>query len=136
MKMVVNRASVFATCAFMALPLATNAMAFGTSKGTLDPADPKIAEKIAKQEGVEMVAHQLLVKFNSENAAAERQIIFKKYGGRELERVGSTPLFLVQFPEDSNILEIKGKLEHLEGISYAEPNLVMRTMPAQKKKAK
>lgn len=91
----------------------------------LDPTDPKVVEK----DGVEMVSHQLLVKFESENAALERGKVFKKFQGREVERVGSTPLFLVQFPQDSNILDIKSKLEHIEGVSYAEPNLVMRTMP-------
>lgn len=97
----------------------------GPKNKHIDPTDPKVVKK----DGVEMVAHQLLVKFASENAALERQKIFKRFGGRELERVGSTPLFLVQFPEDTDILAVKDLLEHVEGVSYAEPNLVMRTMP-------
>ncbi len=120
-------------CAFMALGVLSTAFAWGSKKNNLDPSDPKIAEKIAGKEDIEMVAHQLLVKFHSENAAASRQNIFKKFNGREIERVGSTPLFLVEFPEDSDIHDIKTKLEHHEGIRYAEPNLVMRTMPVQTK---
>ncbi|HVJ65085.1 MAG TPA: hypothetical protein VM901_07515 [Bdellovibrionota bacterium] len=121
------------SCALLALLGANFALAGGSKRGKLDPEDPKIAEKVAEREGVEMVAHQLLVKFKSENAAGERQKIFKELQGREIERVGSTPLFLVQFPEEVNINDVKTKLEHHEGISYAEPNLVMRTMPAKKK---
>lgn len=88
----------------------------------------------AKEEApVEMVSRQLLVKFKTENAALERTKVFKKFGGVEVERVGSTPLFLVQFAEDSDVLEIKSRLEHEEGVSYAEPNLVMRALPVKPK---
>lgn len=91
------------------------------------------SSEIVKKDGVEMVSHQLLVKFESENAALERQKIFKQFLGRELERVGTTPLFLVQFPEDTDIMAIKEKLERIAGISYAEPNVIMRAMPIPKK---
>ena len=117
--------------AFILVP--TQSMASGAGKSKLDPSDPKIADKIANKDGVEMIAHQLLIKFESENAAAQRQKIFKSFGGIEVERVGSTPLFLVQFSEETNIHEVKTKLEHLEGIQYAEPNLVMRALPAKPK---
>ena len=91
--------------------------------------DPMKKNDVIKNSvGAEMVAQQLLVKFDSENAALGRAKLFDEFSGKELERVGSTPLFLVQFSEEVDILEVKESIEHAPGVKYAEPNMVMRTM--------
>lgn len=72
-------------------------------------------------------AAQLLVAFQSEKAAEKRIELFQKYNLKEVERVGSTPLFLVNVPEGASLKELQNKLAAEVGVRYAEPNQRMRT---------
>ncbi len=70
---------------------------------------------------------QLLVAFKDAKAATKRAEIFKAAGGHEVEKVGSSELYLVAFPEGSDLKAAQDKLAKSEGVRYAEPNLIMRT---------
>ena len=73
------------------------------------------------------VEKQLLVAFTDDAAAQKRSDIFAKYKAKELQRVGSTHLYLIEIPNEKDLSQVQKSLSQTPGIKYAEPNLKMRT---------
>lgn len=83
------------------------------------------------EEELEYLPGQLLVAFKSKTAAKNREQLMKKYHGVQKTELAGGTLYLIQFPEDSNLKELSAKIESEEGVRYAEPNLMMRTFPGK-----
>lgn len=73
------------------------------------------------------VAGQLLVAFQDASASARRAGLFAKYGLTEIEKVGSSELYLVKLPAGADLADTQKRLTAEPGVRYAEPNAIMRT---------
>jgi hypothetical protein len=73
------------------------------------------------------VAGQLLVAFENTEASAKRAALFAKHGVKEVEKVGSSELWLVNLPAGAKLEDVQKAISSEPGVRYAEPNLVMRT---------
>ena len=69
---------------------------------------------------------QLLVAFKDESVAASRADVFKKFSAKEIEKVGSTPLYLIELPEGSDLKKTQAEIAKEPGVRYAEPNIKMK----------
>ena len=73
------------------------------------------------------VPGQLLVAFESDEVAAKRTELFAKYHAQELEKVGSSQLYLIQLPEGADLKSVQDAIRKEPGVRYAEPNGIMKT---------
>ena len=106
----------------LALTLATNlaclpADASASKKPITPPAAPKTGAQVERE---------YLVSFEPGVSADDRRALLEAQGLKELEKVGSSELYLVQFPEGGNAQATIEKLKHSPGVRYVEPNLKMR----------
>jgi hypothetical protein len=81
----------------------------------------------AQTKGLQMSSRELLVAFESQEAALGRAEIFAKHGVEEVEQVGSSPLYLVRTGETADFKATKEALAKEPGVRYAEANIQMRT---------
>ena len=73
------------------------------------------------------VPGQLLVAFESDEVAAKRADLFSKYHAKEIEKVGSSQLYLIQLPEGADLKSVQEAIRKEPGVRYAEPNGIMKT---------
>ncbi len=66
---------------------------------------------------------QILVSLEAKVTEDERQKIFKKFEVKEIEKVGSTALYLVEVKDKSLLSKTMEGLSKTPGVRYAEPNL-------------
>jgi hypothetical protein len=71
---------------------------------------------------------QLLVAFISNEAARDRQSIFEKYHAREIEKLGSTALYLIELPVGAKLKAVQQELAQEPGVKSVEPNIQFRIM--------
>ncbi len=76
-----------------------------------------------------MAKHEYLVAFQKSLAAAERSELFKNHNAVEVEKVGSTELYLVRLAEGSNPEVFVKALGSDPRVRYVEPNLMLQTFP-------
>ncbi|MBS1985240.1 MAG: hypothetical protein JST16_13805 [Bdellovibrionales bacterium] len=98
---------------FTSLP----ANASASKKPATAPTTPKTGAQVERE---------YLVSFEPGVNAEDRHALLAAQGLKELERVGSSELYLVQFPEGANAQATMEKLKHSPGVRYVEPNLKMR----------
>lgn len=73
------------------------------------------------------VPGQYLISFEATVTAAERAELFKKWNVKELEKVGSTPLYLIDVPAKADATATLRGLRAAPGVRYVEANLKMQT---------
>jgi hypothetical protein len=73
------------------------------------------------------VPGEYLISFEATVSDASRVELFKKWGVKELEKVGSTPLYLIEVSEKSDVQKILAGLRATPGVRYVEANLKMHT---------
>jgi hypothetical protein len=71
------------------------------------------------------VPGQYLISFEASVSDASRSSIFKKWAVTELDKVGSTPLYLIEVPEGKDTDKIISGLRSSPGVRYIEPNFTM-----------
>jgi hypothetical protein len=102
----------------------SEALSSGASqKGAMNDTNKSEAQKAPR------VAGQYLISFEAGTAEEQRAELFKKLGVKEIEKVGSSPLYLIEIPPDpaSELENILQKLRNSKGVRYVEPNFVMST---------
>ncbi len=72
------------------------------------------------------IDRQLLVAFKDEKEAAKRAEIFKKHDLKELQKVGTSPLYLVETKAGVDIKKLQKTIGAEPGVRYAEPNMRMK----------
>jgi hypothetical protein len=71
------------------------------------------------------VPNQYLISFTKESTSQERDALLGAVGAQMIEKVGSTPLFLIEISKDVDAtLE---KLRKNPSVRYVEPNFTMST---------
>lgn len=71
------------------------------------------------------VPHQYLISFTQESTSAERDALLGAVGAQMIDKVGSTPLFLIEIEKDEEAtLE---KLRKNKTVRYVEANFKMNT---------
>jgi len=73
------------------------------------------------------VPGEYLISFEASVSDAVRGDLFKKWGVKELEKVGPTPLYLIEISVKSDAEKILGGLRATPGVRYVEANLKMQT---------
>jgi len=73
------------------------------------------------------VPGQYLISFEASVSASDRAELFKKWGVKELEKVGSTPLYLIEVPSEADAKATLKGLKASPGVRYVEANLKMQT---------
>ncbi len=73
------------------------------------------------------VPGEYLISFEASVSDATRADLFRKWGVKELEKVGSTPLYLIEVSEKSGPEKILAGLRATPGVRYVEANLKMHT---------
>jgi len=104
--------------------------AFGSKKA--DPQEPErvnpgelpMTETSKKSPAVE---GQYLISFEASVTDSQRAALFAQWNVTELEKVGSTPLYLIEVPRDSNLEKTLAGLRSGRGVRYVEANLKMQT---------
>lgn len=76
---------------------------------------------------VDHVAGQLLVAFKDASSASKRVKIWKKHHVKEIEKVGSTDLYLVEVSDSADLRKVKKAITAEPGVRYAELNAMMHT---------
>ncbi len=76
-----------------------------------------------------MAKHEYLVALQKPLAAAERSKLFKNHNAVEVEKIGSTELYLVRLAEGSNAEAFVKALGSDPRVRYVEPNLMLQTFP-------
>ena len=115
----------------IALLSLTSGIAFagGTKKAVTEkPSENSNAPVQVKESSV---PRQFLVALSDEATVSKRASLWKKYSAKELEKVGSSALFLIEFAEGSDGKKLVKDLAKEPGVRYAEPNLIMKTMPVK-----
>jgi len=77
---------------------------------------------------VNAVKGRILVAFADEAAAKKRAEIFARYKAKEIERIGSTPLYLIEVGPEISVKEVIAKISKEPGVRYAEPDIIVKTM--------
>jgi hypothetical protein len=77
---------------------------------------------------VNAVANQYLVAFKDDAAAQTRVEVFARLGIKEIERVGTSQLYLIEVPAGDTQAAKLAELKSSQGVRYVEPNLKMRIM--------
>lgn len=91
----------------------TQAMSQNTPNGKTDP------DKAPRVPG------QYLISFTQESTSQERDALLETVGAQMIEKVGSTPLFLIEISKDvENALK---KLRQNPSVRYVEPNFKLST---------
>jgi hypothetical protein len=89
----------------------------------------KSSSKVENPPVSSQISQEYLVAFANEISSAERQSLWAKFPEvREKEKVGSSPLYLIQI-QTENHKAIADKIARESGIRYVEPNLKMRMFP-------
>lgn len=73
------------------------------------------------------VPGQYLISFEESVSTETRAELFKKWNVKELEKVGSTPLYLIEIPTTSDTEKTLAGLRSGSGVRYVEANLKMQT---------
>jgi hypothetical protein len=81
----------------------------------------------APQKPSPAVPGQYLISFEASVDAAARAGLFQKWKVKELEKVGSTPLYLIEVSKDANVEKTLAGLRSAPGVRYVEANLTMQT---------
>ncbi len=77
--------------------------------------------------GAQSPQRELLIAFKSSEAAAARAALFKKHDLREIQKVGTSDLYLVEVNGARAVKDVQALVQKEEGVKYAEPNSRMKT---------
>lgn len=72
-----------------------------------------------------VMPHQFLISFVNEATSAERDSIISSAGAQMVEKVGSTPLFLIEIRQNEE--KTLDTLRKNPKVRYVEPNFRMQT---------
>lgn len=70
---------------------------------------------------------EYLIKLQTILKAESRKELFKKYNFEEVQKVGSTELYLVRIAGNLSLKEIQDKIKNESTISYIEPHTMYHT---------
>ena len=73
------------------------------------------------------VPGQYLISFETSVTDDARAMTFEKWKVKELEKVGTTPLFLIELSMDTDSEKTLNGLRAEKGVRYVEPNFTMKT---------
>jgi hypothetical protein len=110
-----------------ALSLASAGHSFGAKKSEEAVPERLGAPAMNETPKSPTVPGEYLISFEATVSDSKRSDLFKKWGVKELEKVGSTPLYLIAVPEKSDSEKILRELRATPGVRYVEANLKMHT---------
>lgn len=118
-----------------ALALLSAACCSANAKDTAKPAAPAEAPAapapVKAEDKVKYAHRQLLVSFEMGTTSAERESVYKDFGLVEVEKIGSGELYLAQTSEGVDIPELAKKVSKGKKVRYAEPNIMLKTLPSK-----
>lgn len=95
------------------------------SPGSLTSGNPSSSAPV-----VAKTDRQILVAFKQPLDQTARQSLFAKHGLKEIEKVGSTDLYLTELPAGVTESQVKKVIEQISAevsVKYAERNIVLKT---------
>jgi len=98
-----------------------NALAAGSAKSKYEPIEGTMNKSVERE---------FLVALNASLKASDRQSLWKKHGAEEVEKVGSTELYLVRVVDGVDMAAFRRELALEAPVRYVEPNLQLKTFPA------